>query len=339
MKKMIIAAVVLLVVQIGLVLALNMSKKGISAGAPDTPFLSFSPEAVHSLLITSGAKDKILLEKGTDGWILPDHFSAPVDGGKVKELLDKLAGIKQGFVVANTPDAAKRFKVDADSFEDHVVVKGKDKTLADFYVGTSPAFRQIHARRADNNDIVAIPLSTFELETKLDKWLDTSVGTIKDADLVGLTIGDIHLKKETDGWKLEGVKEGEQVNQQEVKNLITKARGLAIQDVFDPAKAAELIKKPVFQFTAALKDGRKVDYLFAEKDKDSYVMKMSDRKPYFKVHNLLVDSVRNLNRDKLVTVAKEAGDKVQSAAATAAATTDATAQKEVPAGEKKQSVQ
>ncbi len=334
MKKMIIVAAVLLVAQIGLALALNMSKKGISAGAPDTLFLNFSPDAVHSLAITGGDKGNILMEKGKDGWILPDHFNAPVDGEKVKELIDKLAGIKQGFVVATTPDAAKRFKVDADSFEDHLVIKGADKTLADFYVGTSPGFRQIHARRADNKGIVAIPLSTFELETKLDKWLDTSVGTIKDADLVGLTIGDLNLKKEKEGWKLEGVKEGEQVNQQEVDTLVTKARGLAIEDVFDPAKAAEKIKNPDFQFTATLKDGRKVDYLFAKEDKDSYVMKMSDHKPYFKVHNLLVDSVRNLKRDRLVKVAKAAEDKAGSAAGTADSTEQA-----VPAKEKAQSAE
>jgi len=335
MKKMIIAAMVLLVAQIGLALALNMSKKGISAGAPDTLFVSFSPDAVHSLAITGGDKGNILIEKGKDGWILPDHFKAPVDGKKVNELIDKLAGIKQGFVVATTPDAAKRFKVDADSFEDHVVLKSEGKTLADFYVGTSPGFRQIHARRAESKSIVAIPLSTFELETKLDKWLDTSVGTIKDEDLVGLSIGDLNLKKETDGWKLEGVKEGEQVNQQEVDTLVTKARGLAIEDVFDPAKAAELIKKPEFQFTAALKDGRKVDYLFAKEDKDSYVMKMSDRKPYFKVHNLLVDSVRNLKRNRLVKVAKVEDNKVASAVGTA----ESTEQKVPPAGEKAQSAQ
>ena len=53
-------------------------------------------------------------EKDKDGWILPAHFSAPVDGNKVKVLLDKLAGMKQGFVVATSADAAKRFKVDAE---------------------------------------------------------------------------------------------------------------------------------------------------------------------------------------------------------------------------------
>ena len=36
---------VLLVAQIGLALALNMSNKGIGEGAPDTLFLSFSPDA------------------------------------------------------------------------------------------------------------------------------------------------------------------------------------------------------------------------------------------------------------------------------------------------------
>jgi hypothetical protein len=312
MKKMIIAAMVLLVAQIGLALALNISNKGISAGAPDTLFLTFSPDAVHSLEITNGEGKSVVIEKGKDGWIVPAHFSAPVDGTKVKGLVDKLAGIKQGFVVATTADAAKRFKVDAGSFEDHVVLKSADKTLADFYVGTSPAFRQIHARRDDSNQIVAIPLSNFELETAVDKWLDTSVGTIKDDDLTGLTIGEINLKKVADGWQLEGLKEGEKANKEEINTLVTKARGMSIEDVLDPAKVAELVAKPVFSYTTVHKDGRKVEYLFGKGKEDFYVMKLSDRDLYFKVHSLLVDAVRNITRDKLVKVEKAAESKVES---------------------------
>ncbi len=312
MKKMIIAAMVLLVAQIGLALALNISKKGISTGTPDTLFLTFSPNMVHSLEITNGEGKSLVIEKSKDGWIVPAHFSAPVDTTKVKALVDKLAGIKQGFVVANTADAAKRFKVDSGSFEDHVVLKSADTTLADFYVGTSPAFHQIHARRNDSDQIVAIPLSSFELETTVDKWLDTSVGIIKDDDLTGLTIGDIDLKKTADGWQLEGLHEGEKANKEEITALVTKARGMSIEDVLDPTKGAELLDKPAFRFTTIRKDGRKVEYLFGKDKEDFYVMKLSDRDLYFKVKSSLVDAVRNITRDKLVQVEKAAENKIES---------------------------
>ncbi len=307
MKKMIIAAMVLLFVQIGLTLTFYASDKGIGEGAPDTPFLTFSPDAVHSLQLTNGDGKSVVIEKNKDGWIIPAHFSAPADQSKVKVLLDKLAGMKQGFVVATTEDAAKRFKVDSKSFEKHVVLQDGDKTLADFYVGTSPAFRQVHARRAENDQIVTIPLSSFELESSADKWLDTSLATIKDTDLIGLTVGDIKLTKEKDGWQLEGLKEGEKINKEEVNVLLTKVRGLAIQDVLDPTKFSALFAQPAFRFSTVRKGGKKVEYLFAKGQDDFYVLKMSDQNLYLKVHSLPVEALQKVTRDKLVETAKVSG--------------------------------
>lgn len=290
----------LLGVQIGLVLALNLGNQGIEASIPDTPFLNFSPDKVQSLQIVDGEGKKIVLKKDQHGWILPAHFSAPVDDNKVQGFLDKLAGMKQSFVVATSTDAAKRFKVDAESFVDHVILQGADKPLADFYVGTAPVFRQVHARRADSNAIITIALSSFELETAADKWLDTSVATIKNNDLVGLTMGDIKLKKAADGWQLEGLKDGEKINRKEVDALVTSACGLAVQDVLDPKQVAALFSTPVFRMTTVRKDGREVEYLFGKGQEDYYVLKVSDRDHYFKVHTLPVENLRKVAREKLI---------------------------------------
>lgn len=296
---MIIAAMALLIVQVGLVLVFNMGNNRIEANTSDTLFLNFSPDTVQSLQITDGEDKKLVVKKDQLGWIMPAHFSAPVNGNKVNALLEKLAGIKQGFIVANSTDAAKRFKVDAGSFADHVVLLGADKTLADFYVGTAPVFRQVHARRADSNAIITIALSSFELETAADKWLDTSVATIRDADLVGLTMGDVKLKKTADGWQLEGLKNGEKINRKEVDALVTGVRGLAIQDVLDPKQVAGLFSKPVFRMATVRKDGRVVEYLFGKGKDDYYVLKLSDRDQYFKVHTLPVENLQKVTREKL----------------------------------------
>ncbi|TKB27990.1 DUF4340 domain-containing protein [Desulfopila sp. IMCC35006] len=308
MKKMITAALALLLVQVGLVLVLNMGSKGIEANTPDTLFLNFSPDAVQSLQITDGEGKTIVVKKDPSGWLMPEHFSAPVSGNKVKALVEKLAGIKQGFIVATSTDAAKRFKVDAGNFADHVVLQGADKTLADFYVGTAPVFRQVHARRADSNAIITIALSSFELETAADKWLDTSVATIKDADLVGLSVGDIKLKKTAEGWQLEGLKEGEKINGKEVDALVTSACGLAVQDVLDPKQVAGLFSNPVFGFTTVRKDGRNVEYLFGKGKDDYYVLKASDRNLYFKVHALPVENLQKMTREKLIEGTKVTGE-------------------------------
>jgi len=317
MQKMIIAAIVLLLAQIGLSVALNLGNKGINEGTPDSLFLSFKPEEVHSLEITGGEGKSLVIKKDTEGWLLPAHFSAPVDKSKVTALLDKLAGAKQGFVVATSDEAAKRFKVDSKGFERHVVFTGEGKPLADFYVGTSPIFRQVHARRADNTQIVTIPLSTFELDNTVDKWLDKSLATIKDEDLVGLTIGDLHLKKSDDGWQLDGLKDGEKLNSKEVDTLVTKVRGLSVLDVFDPAEVADSLTDPVFRFTTVQKGNKEVEYRFAKAKDNFYVLKMSNRNMYFKVLALPVETIKLASREKLVEKAPpaEPAEKSVSAAA------------------------
>ncbi len=329
MQKMIITAMVVLLAQVGLSLAFYMGAKDRNAGTPDTLFLTFSPDEVQTLAITNGEGKGVVLEKKKDGWIVPAHFSAPVNLNKVTSLLDKLAGIKQGFVVATSKEAAQRFKVDSKSFENHVVLKGVDKPLADFYVGTSPAFRQVHARREGSDDIVAIPLSSFELESTADKWLDTSVAMIKEDELTGLTFDQFNLKKADKDWQLEGIKADEKLNGKEVDTLVSNARNLIVQDVLDPAKVAGSFDKPTFHFTAVKKAGKKVDYLFAKGEKDSYVLKMSDRDLYLKVHAIPVEAMQKVTRDKLVEAAKVAEKPTESTQNEPTSTEPATAEQQV----------
>ncbi len=304
MKKMIIAAMVLLLVQTGIALTFFRSNSSLGGGTPDALFLSFSPEAVSSVKLTDSEGKNVILKKDKHGWSIPAYFSAPVDQTKLTGLLGKLAEMKKGFVVATSTDAASRFKVDSGSFENHVFLQGVDKPLADFYVGTSPTFRQVHARREGSDEIVTIPLSSFELESSPNKWLDTSLATIKDDELVGLSFDTFTLKKTNDGWLLEGLKDNEKTNQKEIEALVTRARGLTVLDVLDPAKVSTLFDQPVFRFTSVKKGGEKVEYLFAKGKDDFYVLKMSNRNIYFKVQTLPVDALLKVTREQLVEVAK-----------------------------------
>lgn len=89
---------------------------------------------------------------------------------KLHSILTKLSGLKQGFAVGTTAAAVKRFKVADDLFQRHVVQAGENP-VGDLYLGTSPGYRQIHARKAGTENVVAVELSTFELEPKADQWL------------------------------------------------------------------------------------------------------------------------------------------------------------------------
>ena len=68
MKKMIIAATVLLLVQTGLTFTVFRSNKSIGQGTPDTLFLSFSPEVVSSVELTNNQGKSVILKKD-EGWM------------------------------------------------------------------------------------------------------------------------------------------------------------------------------------------------------------------------------------------------------------------------------
>lgn len=307
MKKTIILAATLLVLQIGLVVALTIGTKGTDNSQPNMPLLGFTADAVTSLTINGPEKDQIVLQKSGNAWILPDLFGAPASAAQVNALLARLVELKQGFAVATTAAAAKRFKVADDNFERHVVLKAGDKEVGDLYVGTSPGFRQIHVRKAGSDAVDAVELSTFELATGAEQWLDKNMFQIKEEDIKSIAFADFVLQKMDDKWQLADLKEGQVTDAKAVGDLVAKVPGLTVQTVIDPKEAEPLFAKaPALQYSITRKGGGVAEFRFAKAEGDYYVLKQSERDLYCKVHSLQVSSLLKVNRDALIAKAKTA---------------------------------
>lgn len=300
MRKTITMAAALLVLQLGLVAALSFRDGGREGVRPDSPFLTVTPDAVTSLEIIGPEKDRIVLQKGADGWILPEFFGAPVRSEQITALLVRIAELKQGFAVAKTTAAANRFKVADDLFQRHVLVKEGDRTVGDFYLGTSPGFRQIHARRAGSEDIIAVELSTFELETGAEQWLDKEMFRQKQEEMQAISFADFTLVKKEDSWQLEGLPEGVSTNASAVADLVAKASGLTIQTIVAPQEGEPLFAKPpALQYSISVKDGRSVVYRLARAGDDMYILKQSESDLYARVHGLQVAPLLKASRESL----------------------------------------
>jgi hypothetical protein len=301
MRRMIIAAAVLLAIQLALAVALNITDKGSRAVSPAAPLFGYAADAVTDLSIIGPEGDRVVLRKKDGGWILPDLFAAPAAGEQVNGLLTKLADLKQGFTVAASAEAARRFKVADDGFERHVVVKEGDLVVGDLYIGSSPAFRQVHARKAESADIFTIALSNFDLETGGDKWLDKNMFRLKTDDIDSLAFADFDLRRKDEGWRLADLEEGRELDKNVVDDLLVAVVGLTIQEVLNPQEVADLFKvEPALAFTVGLKDGSKLEYRFAKPDADFFVLKQSGRELYCKVHTIQVENLRKYTREKLV---------------------------------------
>ena len=308
MKRTIIIATALLLLQIGLAVGLNLGNSRKDLASPDTSFLGLAPDAVTAIDITGPEKDRIVLQKSSAGWILPDSFNAPVNPEQIRALLERLAALKQGFAVATTAEAAKRFKVADDLFQRHVLVKEGDRLAADFYIGTSPGFRQIHARKAGSENVVAVELSTFELETGADQWLDKNMFKIKEEDIEAISFAEFTLQKKDNGWQLEGLSEGQATDVKAAGDLVTKVSGLTVATVLKPQEAVPLFAgAPALQFTVKRKGGGAAEFKLAKAaEGDSYVLKQSERDLYCKVHSLQVEGLLKANRGSLIAKEKAA---------------------------------
>jgi hypothetical protein len=301
MNGIIKIAAALLVLQIGLAVVLYVGDTGTDMQKPNTPLLGFTVDAVTTLTLTDPEKGQLVLQKSGTGWILPSSFNAPANAGQVSSLLAKLAGLKQGFAVATTAAAGKRFKVADDLFQRHVVVKAGDSVVGDLYVGTSPGFRQIHARKAGTEGVVTVELSTFELDTSADQWLDKNMMHLAEEDIDKLIFADFTLEKKDKAWQLADLPDGQATDAKAAEDVVAKASRLTVQTVLGQQEAEPLFtKSPALHYTISRKGGGTVDFRLVKGEGDFYVLKQSERELYGKVHNLQVENLLKITRDSLI---------------------------------------
>ena len=306
MQRLIYAAAVLLVLQLCAALFLQVrSSSGLNAAQPNALFLAFSPDKISTVQISAGDGKNVTLRKKDKSWLLPDAFAAPANSGQVESLLKKIAAAKQGLAVASTEGAAKRFQTADKDFNRHLVFKEGDKIVADFYLGKSAGLRQSYARVNGQDAVFTIPVSDFDAEATADGWLDKTVARLNREELKQVTTGDISLTRKDKEWLLDGATEGE-ASKDELDKLLNTITGLSVEAVLDPAKAAPLFQQaPAVQFAVTKNDGSTVTYNLA-KDKDDYVLKMSNSELYFKVGKWQAEELAKMKRESLLVKKAEA---------------------------------
>lgn len=301
MQRTIILTGVLLIIQIGLVFYANTTGERYEAFSPGGTLFTFSPESVSSITFTDGNEQQLALKKENGSWQLAVKSALPADESRVKQLLEKLAGLKESLAVANSKEAARRFKVSKDLFERHVLVKQGNEIAADIYIGTSPGIRHVHARVAGQESIMSLPLSSFDLSPTVENWINKKMLHVKEEDLQRITLADYSLAKKDDKWLLNEVSENQKVNSEEIKQLVDKLTGLNIQTVLDEEDiTGAVVDEPRLRYTLMLKNNEKREYTFTKPDEEYYVLRVSGLEPYFKIGKWIVDDIAAITKDKLM---------------------------------------
>ena len=189
---------VLLALQLVIIGVVLVTETGF--GDPEQgPFLSFDAGEVDEIRITGDDEDAatLMLTRGEAGWSLPEGL--PADGNKVRDVLDKLAGLSSPWPVATSSSAAERFQVTAEDYQRHVVLAVDGGTVADLYLGTSPGYQQVHARRANDEAVYSVGISNYQLPAGADEWLDK---TLLQPE------GEISAVHRQDAWELSRGEDG-----------------------------------------------------------------------------------------------------------------------------------
>lgn len=152
-------------------------------------------------MVVSGADDEVTLASSEDQWRMGE---LQADQDKVTSLLDKLVAMQTPWPVATSTSSQARFEVEADNHQRRVQLFSGDEQLADIYLGTSPGFQRVHARKAGEDEIFSVELSNYELPLTVDGWLDKALLSIAEPlDAIQLTLssGEEHRLQQTDeGW-------------------------------------------------------------------------------------------------------------------------------------------
>lgn len=193
--------------------------------------LQFDRASVDAIRITDD-EQSVEIRRGTDGWRIGVDGVLPADDAKIAGVLDKLVEAGAPWPVATTAASARRFEVAADSFQRHVELFAGDSLTAELFLGTSPGFRKVHARRAEDDSVYAITFSNFELPGASDEWLDKALlqpdGGIKSLSILGWT-----LLRDAEGWQLAQLAADRTTHQQHAGEIVEKVSNLRILGVSD----------------------------------------------------------------------------------------------------------
>ena len=301
MKKWIVLLCGVFVAQLVLAVIMVVSGEEYGAYEADEKLLVFDVATVDRIQIEDGS-NSVVLAKQAEKWVLPEQDDFPADQHNVLQLLDKLAAMKRGWPVATTIGASRRFKVAEDEFERKLTLSANHDTLGQLVIGSSPGFRKVHVRNADDDEVFAVAFNTWEAGANLDDWIDKNILAFSAEDLLRVEVSDFVLQREDGELRLADLADQEEINRQEVQILTNSLSGLRVDSLLDEEdKPKNLSDEADFALKVTLAPDETLTYHFFKLNEEPYyLLKRSDLDDHFKIAEFHVNAIKETTRDKLI---------------------------------------
>ncbi len=302
MRRKLVILSGLLVLQGGIVISLALSGPDYGAFEASDPLVVFDAEAVEEVAIDEGGGEPIVLRRHEDGWRLPALHDFPASEEKVSGLLERLNGLRKGLPVAVSGSAPKRFKLTEDEHERRIVLRGGDQTLGEVLFGTSPTYRQVHAKTPDDAAVYSVAFATYDAGTRPEDWMDRDYLNLPEDEILRIELPSVALVREDDVLVVEGLGEDEETVESEARsvlNQLARPGFTAVEGQGEEAMAR--IGTPDFSVTLKRKDSAALTYRLKKIDnEDEYHLASSEQGYLFRVPKYAVQSLLDASREKLV---------------------------------------
>jgi hypothetical protein len=286
------------------------------AGGPDynafkakEPVLAFDPAKVDRIEIAEGSTNSVALVKQDGKWVIPASAGFPADAAKVSGLLTKLAGLKKGWPIATSAEAAKRFKVSDDAFERRVVLKSGGGTLGELLLGTSPNFKSVSARAGGDGNVYSVAFATYEAGARGDEWQDRSLLNIAQDQIASIAIGDVLLERKDGKYVLPGLAAGQKQDETATYRLA----GALSYPVFEAvvgkgAEAQAKVSAPDIEITVKRTSGEPIVLKYKkEAAGGAYLFTSSANDFLFRASEAAMEPIAKAKRETLIEAPKKAG--------------------------------
>jgi hypothetical protein len=187
--------------------------------------------------------------------------------------------------------------------------------VVDLYLGTSPGYQRVHARRAEADGVYSVALSNFQLPTDTGEWLDKSLLQAQGEIVALAWPGHWGLSRGDDGWQLSGAVDSESAGEagagtaneavpagaEAVDRLVRRFTELRVMGTRQ-APAADA--RPAARFQVTDGDGEYTLTLWRHGDDDPLTIASSRREEHFELASYLADQLM-VERDALLPAPAE----------------------------------
>jgi len=296
-----------LVVQIALSVVVFWPRSAAtSEGEPLFPDLE--SDAIAALTITDDQGSSIRLRKSSGEWTAPDADDYPAQGSKIEPVLEEIIGLDTGRLVTRTDSSHKRLQVAEEDFVRRVVLETKDGTRHTLYLGSSPSYGATHFRLEGQSEVyLTDDLTAAKVGANAAAWIDTAYFSIEQEKLTQVTLENengafVFTKSADNGWTMDGLEEGEEVNSNKISTVINKVSSIAMIRPLG-AEEKESYGTDVPTATVTLEAGDQTVTLRVgsqDPDDNSYVIKTSESPYYVRVSKYVVQELVESGREDFI---------------------------------------